>query len=536
MQDTSQAYKDAVYAPARQVLARITVDVSDVEAEGDVTAVNNSTQSPAEAPYISNKAQMNDDLRRSTYKLATWEPDRLSLDGSFSFPDSVVANNGIVGFASNMLSDAQGIFLMDVSGTQLPPWIVFDFGSQHTSPGVTVTFNPDDNEYATDFRVFASRGSGRGGVIVEDITITGNTLTTVDVTGNFLNYDRVFVEVRKWNKPFRRMRMQEVDFGLVKVFDGNSLITCNLTEQFDMTSGQLPSPEFTFTLDNSDRQYNILNPTGFAQYLQQRQTVEAELGVVLESGDVEYVPLGKYLLWEWTSEEGSMTATFKARTNMDLMSNYTYERLTPVTKSLYDLGVEIFGICGITNFSLDNSLKSITTNSLAKSVDCKTALQMVAIAGMCNIFISRDNIITVEKMLPPTTPVDRIDLDNVYAEPKIELQKSTKQVDVTYWTDLNTSAIASAVNTTVTIGDTLSLAGITLINTQAQAQAVAGWLLAQKSYRNKYSINWRGNPAHELSDAVAIESTYSSTDNNAYITKQTLTFQGYLQVQTEAMG
>jgi hypothetical protein len=307
-----------------------------------------------------------------------------------------------------------------------------------------------------------------------------------------------------------------------------------MIEEMDMTTGALPSPEFRFTIDNSDRLFNILNPTGYVKYLQQRQEVIAELGVELANGLYEYVPLGKYLLWEWTSEEGALTASFTCRTNLDLMANFDYEQLTADSQSLHDLAVQTFVTCGITNYSLDAALSSITTNSMAKKTDCRSLLQMIAIAGRCNIYVTRDNVITL-KQVSLGSDVDRVDFDNVYNEPKIELERIVKQVDVTYWTDLDTSATSSVAASGVDIGDVLKLDGNTLINNSTVAEDVADWILAQKQYRAKYSINWRGNPAHELADVIAIENSYG-VDMNAMITKTELIYEGYLQARTEAKG
>jgi len=159
---------------------------------------------------------------------------------------------------------------------------------------------------------------------------------------------------------------------------------------------------------------------------------------------------------------------------------------------------------------------------------------MIAIAGRCNIYVTRDNVITL-KQVSLGSDVDRVDFDNVYNEPKIELERVVKQVDVTYWTDLDTSAISSVAASGVDIGDVLKLDGNTLINNSTVAEDVADWIIAQKQYRAKYSINWRGNPAHELADVIAIENTYGA-DMNAMITKTELIYEGYLQARTEAKG
>lgn len=521
MYPTSQAYKDAVYAPARRVTAKVTFDISDVTAAGDVTSITTTT----ELAPISKKDQINNNARDATYKLATLEQDRFKLDGSFSFADDVTtANNGEVGFISSALCDATGVF----SSAQT---LTVVFGGLHSSAGLTVTFDQLNNEYATEFTAAAYNASD---VLIDSVSVTGNTLALCPVFGQFLNYKKVVVTITKWNVGNRRARVSEVDFGFIAVYTDDQLISCNLIEEMDMTSALLPSPEFRFTVDNSDRAFNILNPTGHYKYLQQRQEIIAELAVETSADVYEYVPLGKYLLWEWTSEEGSLTASFTTRTNLDLMANYTYERLTPASKSLHALAVEVFATCGITNYSLDLALLSITTNSMAKKTDCKTLLQMIAIAGRCNITVTRSNVITL-KQLSFGAAADTVDFDNIYSEPKIELERIVKQVDVTYWTDLATSGISSAAAAGVDIGDTLKLEQNTLINNSTEATGVANWILAQKAYRAKYSINWRGNPAQELADVIAIENTYGA-NMNAMITKTEINYQGYLSARTEAKG
>ena len=205
--------------------------------------------------------------------------------------------------------------------------------------------------------------------------------------------------------------------------------------------------------------------------------------------------------------------------------------------SLHDMAVAVFAVCGITNLTaLMQPLESILTNALVKKTTCRNVLQMIALAGCANIYVTRGNRITI-KVSPVSlgTVVDTVDLDNMYEEPKIELDKIVKAVAVTYWTDLNTSAIVTVNNSGVTDGDVLKLENNTLINTSARATVVANWLLAQKAYRNIYTTNWRGNPAHELADVIAIGNSYGA-DKKAIITKNNLEYQGYLAGKTEARG
>ena len=161
---------------------------------------------------------------------------------------------------------------------------------------------------------------------------------------------------------------------------------------------------------------------------------------------------------------------------------------------------------------------------------------MIAIAGMCNVYVSRDDkLIIKQSPLVLGDAVDTIDMVNMYKEPKIELDKIVKSVSVSYYDGLETSLVYTEQNIDVKEGDNLKVDNNTLINTLSQATNVAKWALKQKSYRAKYTANWRGNPAHELDDIVIIEDAYNQ-NNKSVITKNELEYQGYLSGKTEARG
>ncbi|KRE33432.1 hypothetical protein [Paenibacillus sp. Soil724D2] len=660
MYPVTQKYKDNIYATSRLNKGRVTFDLSDVSASSDVSSITTTSESA-----LSLKAQMNNNFRSSTYRLATNEKDRFALDGSWSFADDTLTNNGEIGWVSDLIGDGTGTFTT-------PQQVTINFNANHTSIGLTVTFDPLNNEYATDFTIIAYDA---GNAVIATYPYTGNTLVQVAAYGNLVNYRKVAVIINKWSVPNRRARVSEIDFGIVKQYTGElGLVSMQLTEEMDLTSGELPSPEFKFTVDNSSREFNILNPTGFYKSLQQKQQVVGEIGLTYDDGTIEWIPVGNYLLWEWQSDEGSLTATFFARTQLDVMASVNYENLTATTKSLYQFAVDIFALCGITNYSIDTALQSINTNSLVKKTNCKNVLQMIALAACANVYVTRSNVITIkanktrkvryvrdwlngstantgnhwieiqasdasgvnkalgktvtsgqagnlgvvtdgdvtsnnyataptglssvtldlgavfdiasvnvwhywadlrtyhntkteissdgvnwttifdssvsgeyaesaagrsypmETVIETKPAVDTISMNDQYAEPRINLDTITKQVDVTYWTNLSTSAVTSAVAAGVTLGDTFKLDGNTLINDSTRASAVANWLLAKKNNnRAIYNANWRGNQAHEVGDVVAIGNSYGA-NMNAYVTRTELTYQGYVQASTEARG
>lgn len=521
MHQVSNEYKEAVYAPIRTAKGKVTFDISDVTAAGDVNNITVTTQH-----ILSNKQQLINKNREQSYNLATWEPNRFKLDGSFTFADDTIANNKELGFCSNVLCGADGVF------SEFPT-IVFTFNSNHSSMGLTITFDASNEEYASDFTVNVYDSSND---LIETVDVFDNTDIQSIPLGQLYQYRKVELIIKKWCKPYRRARVCEVDFGVVRIYQDNNLIRMSLIEELDLITSQLPSPEFAFTVDNSKREFNILNPQGFYKYLQQRQQVIAELGIDL-GGYYEYVPLGNYLLWDWTSDEGSLTASFTARTLLDVMSSFDYENL--ITKSdytLYEMAVDIFAICGITTYQIDTALQDISTLGLVEKANCKDILQMIAIAGCANVYVTRNSIITIKvSPLSIGAAVDTIDLDNMYNEPQIALDGAVKGSAVTYYTNLSTKHEVTVNNVGVEVGDLLRLEGNTLINTSAKATEVANWIIREKTYRAIYTTNWRGNPAHELNDIVTIEDGYEQ-NKNAFITKNELNYEGYISGKTEARG
>lgn len=523
MQTTTPAFQDAIYGTVRRVFGRVTFDITDVTANADVASATTSAQ----AAGISDPAQLYNKVRTQSYNFGTMENNRFKLDGSFSFPDSTLANNGECGFVSSALCDADGVFATAQT-------VTITFGGLHSSAGLTITFDKLGGEYATDFILTAYDASN---TIIDTVTVTGNTEIKAEPLGQLANYKKIVISITKWSHPFRRARVTEVDFGIVREYE-EKLVGFNLVEEMRLTADELPSPELTFTVDNLDRAFNILNPTGFYAYLQQRQMITAELGLDLGNGSVEWVPMGTFLLREWKSNEGSLTAAFTARPLIDTMDAYDYEKTIPVSTNLQALAEAIFAVCGITKYSIDPALAEVATNGIVTKTSCKNVLQMIAIAGRCRVYTARDGTIVLKQdvsYVVPTT-LDEIRLDDSFNEPKITLSPRVASVSVSYWTDASASTANDYSVPGVTAGDRLRVDSNKLINTSAQAAAVAAWIAGWKNAaRANWVATWRGNPAHEMSDPILLDNTYNVV-RTGLVTKNSVEYKGYLSAVTELQG
>lgn len=518
MKTVSKKFKYGITAPSRMCKVRVTFDISDTSANGDISNVTTSSEF-----NLSDNKQMFNKERESSYKLATWEKDRWLLDGSFVIPSDKPMINGEVGWWSNNLCDEMGIFTSCED-------IIVNFNNPHSSMGLTITFDTLCNEYATDFDIIAY---GTDGNIINTVNINNNTKARFVIETPLYLYKKVVIKIKKWCKSYSRAKVLEIDFGVVRIYDDNNLIKANLLEEVDLISSKVVPSEFKFTVYNNNKEFNILNPQGFYRFLQERQQVIFEIGTEV-SGGFEYCTMGTYWLKDWTSDEGAMTATFIARDIIDLLDTAEYENLTPGNSSLKVIAINILEKAGVLDYEIDSSLDNIYTTGLIKKVSCRNALQMVAIAGMCNIYVIRNRIYVKSNLkINMNNTNEIIDMDNLYKEPQISLEPLIKYVDVKYYTNLETTQDVICTNSNVAIGDTLKVDN-TLISNSTMASNVGNWIIAIKNLRANYEANWRQNPSMDVLDIVSVQNSYET--KNAIITKQEYEYQGYLKGKSKLTG
>lgn len=517
MIQTSPAFKTAVYAPSRRTSGRVTFDISDV------TAAEDATETVTSEAEISRKDQLTNRVRdRPAY--ATFEPDYWRLDGSFVLPPKRDEPGFEVGWYSGAFSSADGAF----SPAQV---LDFSFTEPHSSIGLTLTFDTPANEYATDFDIVVYNGSGG---VIKSFAVRDNRLSRYVIDREQLaDYRRITVTLLRWCKPNRRAKVTEVSFGVVREYGDDELISLSLVEQLDTTSATVPSSEFKFVVDNSSREFNILNPDGFYMFLQKRQAMVAEIAVETSPGVYEWVDMGTYYLFDWQSDEGALTTTFTARNRIDFIPAVEIEKLSPQSTNLRDLALYVLGLAGIKNYRLDPALASVTTQGMYRKQSYRQLLQNIAVAGQCAMFGSRDDFINIVR-LSTGAPVDTIDFDNIYNEPQINLEKLVSRVEVNYYSSVDTAAGTVVLSGSEPDGATLKIEN-TLINTQAHAQAVANWIMAEANKRALYDVNWRQNPALECNDTVTIEDAYGA-NKISRITYQEYTYAGYLAGKTKSKG
>ena len=93
------------------------------------------------------------------------------------------------------------------------------------------------------------------------------------------HYRTITLEFLQTHAPFRRVRVTEVIFGLIKRFTQENTLSATLDYSFSPIGESFPTNELTLTIDNSDASWNMANPKGVYAYLQQTQPLDVSLTI-----------------------------------------------------------------------------------------------------------------------------------------------------------------------------------------------------------------------------------------------------------------
>src|SRR5690606_21764444 len=371
------------------------------------------------------------------------------------------------------------------------------------------------------------------------------------------HYKKVLLIIRKWAKPYRRARVTEVDFGVIKEYGNDELIKINLIEEINVIGDTLPANELKFTIDNSTRQFNILNPDGFYRFLAERQEIELALGIEIFEGEYEYIGFKRYYLIDWQVDEGALTATFTARNLIELLSSV--EGVWNITGTLYDLAQAIMEDAGVPEYWIDPKLQDIPTRGFSEKMTARDALQCIGLASKATVYQDRYGVLQVRQFetiddqtsymtyagddlfAGPQTymyvdsglDMKNINFDNVYSEPKINLDKIVKSLTIVVYESTGEIEYTYQ-NVGVREGEALKLEN-PLIQSKEHADNVAEWILREYNLRAHYTVNWRQNPCLECGDVVIVEDSFGAKKQSRII-KQEFEFAGYLLGRTETKG
>ena len=499
MENVSQAWKDAQQLDLLpENFVKITYRVTEPGLNDTYSTATNGEAVYSDISDLSNTEEM--------IKYATLEPGIWMLDGScYLLPDE--APYGDNKFVSSEFCDNDGYFTAN-------PVITLLWKSVHSTviPGITVQWSALFDEYPIEFIVRVKNGD----TVINTFESTENNSALTVIMTDIQNFDKVEVEIKRWNIPNHRARMEQLFAGIIKNYSKDDIMSFSSTDSIDILSGELPEQSITFAVDNTENQWNPINPQGLTKYMSERQSIEIRYGMSID-GNVEWIDGGLLYLAEWSTPTNGIEASFTAKNILSFMDiPYTGTRIG----TLYDIAVAAIGQIDLPDYAtyqFDVTLATVSIDFSADTNDYSVAeiLQMVANAGKCIMYQNRKGCLKIEPMQSELSDyVIRKQL--LYSWPEVNLSKKLRNVIVN--------------NGQATIGNNVDGADQTvdnpLITTEELAQAVGEWTMNMLKGRTTLSGDFRPDTRLSAGDIITADNQFSESGNKIVVTSIKYDFDG----------
>lgn len=265
------------------------------------------TQIPTRLDILSNNwLSVN---KKIVQKYATLENNYTLLDGSFMvWNENSLVENGYV---------TQDIF-ENINDNTI---IITNNSTTTSSKGVSIYFKenlPFNFNVTINFR-------------------DGNSIIDEVRNNQTYNYQYIFTDEKVINNveiqilnvefPKNRLRIASVDFNMGDVYEGEELLSFDVTEELDLMIENLPINTCSVKLNNYPSQnggnrFDPINPTSIVQYLTSDATMKPYIGILTETNGIEYVPMGVFYISDWSSDiDGNVS--INGQSLMGLLKNTT---------------------------------------------------------------------------------------------------------------------------------------------------------------------------------------------------------------------
>lgn len=422
MYNVSEAYKTEMRQEVRNFsYMKIKFGVTDPDAlrYGYVSATSSKLAYSSEPDLV--------DEKNVSRRYGTLEPGFWLLDGSKNtFP----TNAGWQGFVSTGLSNDAGVISSPASIT-----IKFKQGDYYRFFGLTFRFDVKCQEWPENVTI----KSYRNGTLIDTQTHPVDNYEFVVESGipagEDTYLDTLVLEFSKTRIPRRRFRLEGITLGVYKNINESRIINAEWSRTNDLMNTTAPIDEFNFSFYDEERFYNPENPSGIWSYLDEGQQITTQYGYELDDGSIEWVPGGShYTNGAPTVDDSGVLSqvSFKAVSRIQSL-NDVYEAgiYNDSGVTLYQLAVDVLTFMDLkpVDYVLSNSLKSYSTKAPLPVLTARELLQLIANAGMCVLYVNRNNQIVFETRNNSTVQDFTFNNDCVYdAQPTLKKYPVLKEL------------------------------------------------------------------------------------------------------------
>ncbi len=395
MEIVSEEYIEQIKRPIRRAChLRVNMGLVNPDAPA-LSVLTDNTHS-----YFSDLESIENPVR-PTGQYGTLEDYFFVLDDSQEIPREVEDEQLYQGYCSEFISDENGVF-----GEDNEPIITISYSEVAKMMGLTLLFDKFAKEYPTEIEMKTYLGDE----IVETLTISPTSYNYV-YNHSFEYHDKATMRFVSMSRGHRRLRFMEMIYGIIMSYDTsdysntNNIVSAIEEKRISMVNKVLPEYTFDFSINNTSRDFDTDNPTGFNNYMTERQPVSYDWGYTLDDGNIEWIRGGE-MLTTGSIKSDRQKVTISCTDKITLL-NKTYKRglYRPEGISLYDLAEEVLEYAelgtdsaGDPMYVLDDSLQDISTKANLPKLPIKECLQIIATAGCCTLTSDRDGKINIKKM------------------------------------------------------------------------------------------------------------------------------------------
>lgn len=549
MRGQSEQYNP--FRPVRRVGIRAEIALVDADAKTNASASSDLTAEP------SSPGQTVDGIMRNPETFATLERNAWVLDGNHAMMDASAQN---LGWWSLGASGDDGVFPRET-------YIEYTFAEDAKTVGLVLHFVPGYQPAAGGMRI---RTYDADGVMLSDVyNDTGTPTQEIQFSSV---YRRMRIDFIKTVLPGRRIRFLELDFGVTQRFDEDTIASAEIRYKTDLASSALPYGQCRITVDNADKRWNLLNPSGIYQYLEQGQKVSVWL--VLDGEDIY---MGQWSFSSAEARDSALTAQITAVDVIAELDDAEYNGGRCAAASLADAVAEVLGASDIACVFDDGVGDTTVMLSIPTGTTKRESIRLLAQAAMACVFVDRAGKLRFCRPVKEETKPFYLDDDGVlrYSETedfilgddgvlyapgggiaaifadgiisRIDYRRSLTSNELYDYDGITVSETIGKIELVVedeyaeteqvyTAGDSGKTKSVKNPCVASEnGEAVAAWLLEKYKRSKVYNVTNRSNPATEICDTIRIEDAYAQNDT-ALVTGITITYDGGIKAVTEAHG
>lgn len=279
-----------------------------------------------------------------------------------------------------------GVFSQELSGDAPITW-TFVFGGAHLAvKGLTIEF---------------------GRLYPVDFTVEDDTGVTVEVQGNdspswvtdqaWPSAGWLRITVTRMSRQGARLSMKSILFGYGFRFETKEIFESSFNGVLSPISESVPSFDFSISVKNHGRRFDVDNPESALNYLQIGQECEIYYGYELGAA-TEWINGTKVLLDSWSAD--GEKAEFRAS---DVLAHLTgeYSRGRYGETTLYDLAEDVLTDAGVKEYWVDPYLKTVNISNPMPVMPYPQALQIIANAGRSILTLTRNGAVMIRSSFNP---------------------------------------------------------------------------------------------------------------------------------------